>query len=103
MGVFGIGTNVIKIDSGKLRGKTYPVACMTWFTPGHAPRPLLIKYEDQEGIIQTVSEIMIKSTYDKVYDGEPVNEYKCEAVIGAVIHEFRLIFNILNCRWFMVI
>jgi hypothetical protein len=58
MGVFA---NVRKIDSGIIRGKTYPIACMALFTPGHAPRPLLIKYEDQEGAIQTVSAIIIKA------------------------------------------
>lgn len=103
MGVFGIGTNVIKINSGIIRGKKYPVACMAWFIPGHAPRPLLIKYEDQEGIIQTLSEIMIKSTYNKIYDGEAVNEYKCVVVINAVTQEFRLFFYIISCRWSMVV
>lgn len=49
MGVFGIDTNVRKISSGIIRGNTYPIACMAWHAPGQPPRPLLIKFEGEDG------------------------------------------------------
>ena len=45
MGVFGIGTNVKRIDSGIIRGTMYSIACMAWYAPGRPPRPLLFKFE----------------------------------------------------------
>jgi len=42
MGVFGIVTNVKGIDSGIIRGNTYPIACMAWYAPGCPPRPLVL-------------------------------------------------------------
>ncbi len=54
MGVFGIGTNVRKINSGVIRGKPYPIACMAWYVPGCLPYPLLFKFEGEDGILQTI-------------------------------------------------
>lgn len=103
MGVFGIGTNVKIIDSGRIRGDTYPVACMAWYAPGCPPRPLLIKFEGDDGILQTITEIRIHCTDDKCYDGNQVHEYKCDAFFGGIRHGFKLIFYILNCQWVMVV
>ena len=103
MGVFGIGTNVKRIDSGSIRGDTFPIACMAWYAPDNTPRPLLFKFEGYDGIIQTVTDITIKCTDDKVYSGEPSKEYKCEAVIGGIRYGFKLIFFMLRCQWVMVV
>lgn len=103
MGVFGIGTNVKRIDSGIIRGTTYPIACMAWYAPGCAPRPLLFKFEGEDGVLQTVSEIKIKCTDNKCYDGEPVHEYRCDAIFGGMRYGFKLIFYILENRWIMVV
>ena len=103
MGVFGIGTNVKRIDSGIIRGNTYPIACMAWYAPNCPPRPLLIKFEGEDGVLQTVSDIKIKFTDNKCYDGLSVNEFRCEAVIGGLQYGFKLIFYILDNRWVMVL
>ncbi len=76
---------------------------MAWYTPGLAPRPLLFKFDNQEGVIQIVSELKIKSTYDKCYDGSSVTEYKSEAVIGEIRYGFKLIFYTMDNRRVMVI
>lgn len=103
MGVFGIGTNVRTIDSGIIRGNTYPIACMAWYAPGCPPRPLLIKFEGDDGILQTITDIKIHCTDDKTYDGEQVNEYVCDAINDGIQFRFKLIFYILNCQWVMVV
>ncbi|SEU24455.1 hypothetical protein SAMN05443270_3798 [Lacrimispora sphenoides] len=103
MGVFGIGTNVKRIDSGIIRGTMYPIACMAWYSPGCPPRPLLFKFEGEDGILQTITNLCIKSTDDKCYDGNRATEYRCEAVIGGIRYGFKLIFYIIDNRWGMVI
>lgn len=96
MGVFGIGTNVKRIDSGIIRGNTYPIACMAWYAPGCPPRPLLFKFEGEDGVLQTVADINIKCTDNKCYDGLSANEYRCEAVIDGILYGFKLIFYTLD-------
>lgn len=103
MGVFGIGTNVKNIDSGIINGKIYNVACKAWFTANCSPRPLSFKFEGEDGMIQTVANFSIKCTEDKNYNGIPSKEYSCDAVIGGIQHEFKLIFYMEACKWIMVI
>lgn len=103
MGTFGIGTNVNKINSGIIRGKIYPIACMAWYAPDHVPRPLKFKYEGEDGVLQTIDNISIKSTDYKFYDGTAANEYQCEAIISDKRYGFKLIFYVIDNRWVMVI
>jgi hypothetical protein len=103
MGAFGIGTNVKEIDSGELHGKTYNIACKAWFTANCSPRPLSFKFEGDDGIIQTISDIIIKCTEDKSYNGIPSKEFRCDAIIGGIRHEFKLIFYMESCKWVMVV
>jgi hypothetical protein len=103
MGVFGIGTNVKRIDSGIIRGKAYPIACMAWYAPGYPPRPLLFKFEGEDGVLQTITNIIISCTDYKCYDGAPVHEYRCDAVFGGIRYGFKLIFFIMDNRWVMIV
>lgn len=103
MGSFGIGTNANKIDSGYIRGNVYPIACMAWYTPGCPPRPLLFKFEGEDGVLQTITDIKIHHTDDKYYDGKQVNEYRCDAVFGGIRYGFKLILYVINCKWIMVV
>ena len=54
--------------------------------------PQYFKFEDDNGDIQMVRDILVKYTEDKNYSGIPSREYGCEAVIGGLIREFKLIF-----------
>ncbi|MDW2796140.1 hypothetical protein RZO55_00875 [Clostridium boliviensis] len=102
MGSFGIGTNTNKIDSGYIREDTYPVACMAWYAPGYPPRPLLAKFKDHEGIIQTIN-LNIETTDIKYYNSFPVYEYRCMSIINKTQYGFKLLFYILECKWVMII
>lgn len=68
-------------------------------------RPCLqyFKFEDDNGDIQTVRDILVKYTEDKNYSGIPSREYGCEAVIGGLIREFKLIFYLEACKWVMLV
>jgi len=103
MGVFGIGTNAKDINSKEPQGKMYHVACKVWFTASCSPRPLSLKFEGDDGIIQTVSEIIIKCSEDKNYNGIASKEFQCDAIIGGLKREFKLIFYMESCKWVMII
>lgn len=103
MSSFGIGMNVKDIDSGVVRGKTHNIACKTWFTSNCTPIPLSFKFEGDDGVIQTVSNLTIKTSEDKRYAGIAAKEYRCESIIFGVRHEFKLIFYFEACKWVMVI
>ena len=103
MGIFGIGTNTNDIDSGEIRGKMYHIACKVWFTATCSPRPLSFKFEGDDGIIQSVTDINIKSSEDKNYSGIASKEFMCESIIGGFLRDFKLIFFIESCKWIMVI
>ena len=93
----------IKVDSGIPRGTMYPIACSTWFTATGKAMPQYFKFEDDNGDIQTVRDILVKYTEDKNYSGIPSREYGCEAVIGGLIREFKLIFYLEACKWVMLV
>lgn len=103
MPAFGIGTNVREVDSGDVRGRQIDIACKTWFTSTGSPRPLSFKYKGDDGMLQRVAVAEIMGSEDKNYAGIPSKEYKCRAVIGGLLHEFKLIFYVESCRWVMVL
>ena len=68
----------IKVDSGIPRGTMYHIACSTWFTATGKAMPQYFKFEDDNGDIQTVRDILVKYTEDKNYSGIPSREYGCD-------------------------
>jgi hypothetical protein len=61
------------------------------------------KFEDDNGMVQTVRDITILSVEDKNYSGIPSKEFNCEAVVGGLIRQFQLIFYLEACKWVMMI
>lgn len=103
MGVFGIGTNVRKIDSGIIRGNTYHITCMAWYGSRPPSATATFKFGDEDGILQTITDLKIIQTDFKCYDSDQVNKYRCYAVFGGVQFGFKLIIYILSCQWVMVV
>ena len=93
----------IEVDSGMPRGTMFHIACSTWFTATGKVMPQYFKFEDDNGDIQTVRDILVKYTEDKNYSGIPSRVYGCEAVIGGLIREFTLIFYLEACKWVMLV
>ena len=50
----------IAVDSGIPRGTMYHIACSTWFTATGKAMPQYFKFEDDNGDIQTVRDILVK-------------------------------------------
>ena len=103
MSVFGIGTNTDKIDNGEIKGRMLDIACKAWFTATCSPRPLSFKFKGDDGAIQLVSNLNIKCTEDKNYSGIPSKEYVCEAIVGGIRQNFKLVFFIEECKWVMIL
>ena len=76
-------------DSGEIRGKQYRIACLTWFTA--------------DGTIQAVNEIKVNYSEEKYYSGIPSKEYSCEAVIGGLLRNFKLVFYMEASQWVMLV
>ena len=81
----------IDVDSGIPKGNMYQTM------------PRYFKFEDDAGEVQTVKDILVKYTEEKNYSGIPSREYGCEAVIGGLIREFKLIFFLEACKWVMLV
>lgn len=100
---FGINTNQNIRDSGEIRGRAYNIACKVWFPTNSKPYPLSFKFEGDDGIISSVSDLNIKYMENKVYYGNKSIEYRCEAIIGGLKKDFKIIYDILDSRWILVI
>ncbi len=90
-------------ESSIPKGKLYHIACHIWFTSTGTAMPLSFRFEDDVGEIQTVRDMTVRYTEEKNFSGIPSREYGCEAVIGGLIREFRLIFYCETCLWVMLI
>lgn len=92
-----------QMDSGVPGGKMYHAAVMAWFRSEGDPRPLSFKFQGDDGEIQAVKDLVVRYAEDRNYSGIPSKEYGCEAVIGGLIREFRLIFYTEACKWVMMV
>ena len=90
-------------ESGMPIGRRYEIAVMAWFTQSGLPLPISFKFKDDEDEIQTVRDICVQYKEQKNYSRIPSIEYHCEAVIGGLIHIFRLIFYKETCQWVMFV
>lgn len=98
---FGIGTNTQKTNAGKLKGIQMSIACECWFTSKGESKPLMIKFEDEEGVIQTVREIQVHYVEEKNYSGIGSREYDCTMVWKEQAILVKLIYFKEECRWVM--
>ncbi len=57
---------------------------MGWFPANRDPYPLSFKFEGDDGVLVTVSEVTIKHTEEKIYYGEKSLEYRCDVIIGGI-------------------
>ena len=87
----GIGTNTQHADEGELKRRLEEVACGVWFTCKGAATPKLVKYQDEEGMIHSISPIQVLSREKKYYCGIPIQEYHCSCVIGCLLYTSRCV------------
>ncbi|XBX10736.1 hypothetical protein QMP26_41305 (plasmid) [Enterocloster clostridioformis] len=100
---FGIGTNCEQTDSGVIRGKLIPISCECWYTVKGRSTPIMIKVQDENGEIQTIREIRIKSHASKNYSGVPTIEFDCDIAWRERLIEVKIIFFVLQNCWSMTL
>ncbi len=100
---FGIGTNTQVTNAGEIRGEKREIACQCWFTSTGSSIPLMIKFEDEEGVIHSVRDIMVLYTEKKFYAGIKTMEYVCRIKYHNQAMDVKLIFLQEECKWVMVL
>lgn len=95
----GIGTNTQKPDEGELKRTQEEIACGVWFTSKGNTMPRLIKFQDEEGMIRTITNIRILIQEKKQYCGISVWEYRCSTFSNGQEYLFRLYYYPEECKW----
>ena len=98
---FGIGIHSQGKDAGALGGKQTAIACKCWFNSRGEGIPLMIKFQDENGEIQTVREIHVNYTEKKYYAGVASMEYDCHIVCGGKIIQVKITFLQESGKWVM--
>lgn len=99
----GIGINAAPPDAGVIAGELRPVACGVWFTSAGAVMPKLLKFEDEQGVIQTMEHVHVITSEKKRYCGIPVMEYRCSAEFGGMLCTFELLYYMERQEWKMLL
>ena len=95
----GIGTNTQNPDEGELKRDLEKIACGVWFTSTGAVMPKLVKYQDEEGLLHTISQIRVLTQDKKFYCGIPIQEYRCSTVVENQEYRFRLYYYLETSCW----
>ena len=101
MSAFGIGINTQGTESGKIRGIQKEIACDCWFTSTGKTIPRLFKFIDDNGTVQTVSDIYIECTENKNYSGIPSIEHTCVVSCVNKVIRVKLIYFKDTSKWIM--
>lgn len=95
----GIGINTQETDHGDIKGYQEAVACGVWFTSSGTVMPKLLKYQDPDGTIHTLTNIHVRSHARKNYCGIPTLEYECDTTIGTCCYHFFLLYYMERQEW----
>ena len=99
---FGIGINAKGPDQGQVRGIQEGIACGCWFTNKGDTIPKLIKYQDEEGLIHTISNLEVLYSEKQYFCGIPMMVYSCRTEYEGKEYLFRLLFHLEECKWKIV-
>ncbi len=99
----GIGTNAQSPDEGKLKGNQTPAACGVWFTSNGRILPKMLKFQEPDGQIVTLTHIQVLTEEEKHYCGIPTLRYKCNGENAGKVLEFTLLYYIEQQEWKMII
>lgn len=100
---FGIGieTELVKEYEKTKPTRQMPVACDCWFTSNGKTIPRKMKFEDEDGLIQSIDTIEILCCEKRNYSGIPSYEYQCMVPVQGLRIEVKLIFYPETCKWIM--
>lgn len=95
----GIGINTHETDYGEIQGFQEAVACSAWFTSTGAVMPKMIKYKDDNGVIQPLYNIHVHNCEKRNYCGIPTFYYDCEVIVGSRCYPFQLLYYTERQEW----
>lgn len=100
---FGIGLEAELVNEYKRKNnkKQKPIACDCWFTSTGKTMPRKIKFEDEEGVIQTIENIEIRYTEKCSYSGIISFEYLCSIPVQGFRIEVKLLYYPERSQWMM--
>lgn len=98
---FQIDFSLQDTDSGELCKRQLPVACGCWFTSTGKPIPRLIKFQDENGELQTIQTIRVDYQEEKRYSGIPFHEFGCRILFHGLWVQVRLLYMKEENRWLM--
>lgn len=78
------------------------IACECWFTSKGQMRPLLFKYQDEQGEIHTIKELTVHSVEEKNLMASPCTEFGVTIKCQGIYMEVKLIFYKKECRWALI-
>lgn len=99
---FGIGEHSGEKFSEEITKLQKKVACECWFTSTGKITPLMIKYEDDNGVIQTIRNIQVMYVDEKNYSGILSWEYRCQVLVKGLQIEIYLVYYMEKGQWVML-
>jgi hypothetical protein len=99
MSAFGIGINTQATNAGIICGTQLEIACGCWFTSTGKTKPYIIKFKDDNGEIQTITNFRIGYSEPKNYCGTPSIEYFCTLIIGGIKTSAKMIYFKDTDKW----
>ncbi len=84
-------------------GRRQRVAVDCWFTATGRTMPRMVKYEDEDGCLQTLRDIYIVKQDQSHYVGIYCQQFYCRAVVDGKARDFILFFHSKNHTWDMMV
>lgn len=91
------------LQEREIRGQYHKVEVACWFTASGKMMPQMVKYMDEDGSVQTLTNISVKDREQKHYAGILSQKFKCNVVVDGREWEFILLYNPKEGLWDMVI
>lgn len=99
---FGLNNNEQDLKIGINKKKEMEIACECWFTSKGKVQPLMLKYQDDQGEIHTIKEILVHSREEKNLMSSPCIEFVATINCHGIYMEVMLVFYKKENRWVMI-
>lgn len=100
---FVIETVKEKPQERAVNGCYWKAAVGCWFTSTGRAIPMLVKYEDEDGIRHMLKDIHVRKTEQKYYAGILSRRYECTVTVGGQKHDFTLLYHPETGIWDLVL
>ena len=95
--------NVYDLVNLQEKEEMFHIACDVWFTSTGMPMPRNFMFEGRDGNRHKVIVDKVFQTDEKNYSGIRSFEYLCQAIIGGLLHKFKLVFFCEACKWVLLV